>query len=101
MRRIPEVSSLTKLDRRANLMRGLSGSAWEELPNGVLRADRRSPQFRLARFLDDLVALAVREGFCPSFDGPWVEVWSGGYRQGWKQIRRWVVFTPKEGVPNA
>lgn len=94
-RQVTEMSSLTRLDRRANLMRGLAERSWEELPDGTIRVEQRSPQFSLVRFFDDLAALAARDGYEVSVGGPWINVWRGGYRAGWKQVRRWAVLTPR------
>lgn len=95
MRRIPEVSSLTKLDRRAAFLEKLSRDAWEELPDGVLRVSLKSPQFALVGFREDLTALAEREGY----EVTEKIVKRGEFLNGTAYVQEgWLVMTPRKGA---
>ena len=89
----PILDSLAILNRRANMMRKLGCAAWEELPGGVLRVKYRSPQFALRAFCEDLCALAEREGYSISEDGPLVWAWRV---YEYVKVREFLVFTPRE-----
>lgn len=94
-RRVPEVSSLVRLDRRANVLHRLSAGSWEELPGGGLRVNQKSPQFALRGFFDALCALAIREGYEVTFDGKLVSVFRGNE---WGEVREWLTLTPTEAA---
>lgn len=90
-RRIPEPSSLACLDRRATFLTRLSQEAWEEIAGGGFRVKLASPQFALCGFFDDLTALAIREGYEVTYEGPLTDVHRAGE---WKKVREWLVMRP-------